>query len=184
MLPEDVLQFWFTRHGPQQWYNGGDGFDAEIRAKFENMCLETAAHYKKRGTHIWENAPETCLALLLVFDQFPRNMYRGTQAAFAFDVWALEIAQRAVEKGYDLKTEQSARAFFYMPYMHAEDLTVQDTCVGLIDGRIDNENTLFHAKEHRKVIAKFGRFPYRNTALKRTNTSAETLFLNTAHYAP
>ena len=179
-----VIKFWFESTGPDKWYNGGDAFDAEIRKRFEDFCLQTAAHYKQCGTHEWEENPQTCLALILLFDQFPRNMYRGTKAAFAFDIWGLALAKLAVEKGFDLKTNQNQRAFFYMPFMHTEEIAMQDKCVRLVDMRLTGENTLFHAQEHRKLIARFGRFPYRNAVLGRTNTAEETVFLTSGGYTP
>lgn len=184
MSPDEVLEFWFVASGPGKWYNGGDGFDAEIRQKFEATTIEFTAIFKKNKTHKWEQDEQSVLALILLFDQFPRNMYRGTKAAFAFDDWGLQIAQRAIERGYDLKAPQDRRAFFYMPFMHTEDLTIQDECVHLIDMRIENENTVFHAREHQKLIAKYGRFPYRNEVLGRTNTRAEEVFLRDGGYTP
>lgn len=184
MSPNEVLEFWFVVSGPEKWYNGGDGFDAEIRQKFETTSVEFAATFKKTKTHEWEKNEHSALALILLFDQFPRNMYRGTKAAFAFDDWGLLVAQRAIGKGYDLKSPQDRRAFFYMPLMHTESLSVQDECVRLIDMRIESENTVFHAHEHQKLIAKYGRFPYRNEVLSRTNTRAEEVFLRDGGYTP
>ena len=83
MSPDEVLEFWFVASGPRKWYNGGDGFDAEIRQKFETTTIEFAAIFKKTKTHKWEENEHSALALILLFDQFPRNMYRGTKAAFA-----------------------------------------------------------------------------------------------------
>ncbi|MEP1229442.1 MAG: DUF924 family protein, partial [Litorimonas sp.] len=113
-----------------------------------------------------------------------RNMYRATAASFAWDDKALIIARRFVEKAWDLKLEQDRRAFVYMPFMHAENLAMQDECVRLVDSRLDNASTLFHAKAHRKVIAEFGRFPYRNAVLGRNNTTQETTYLKSRAYRP
>ena len=184
MQAGEVIKFWFESSGSEKWYNGGDAFDAEIRTRFEPVTLSSAAHYKQYDTHEWEGNEQACLALILLFDQFPRNMYRGTKAAFAFDKWGLQIARRGIEKGFDLKTPQEQRAFYYLPFMHAENIAVQDECVTLIDMRLDNESTLFHAREHRKLIAKFGRFPYRNAVLGRKNTSTEAEFLAGGGYEP
>ncbi|PCI53136.1 MAG: hypothetical protein COB36_13645 [Alphaproteobacteria bacterium] len=184
MQPDDILHFWFEGSGPQKWYNGGDAFDADIRTRFELFCTEAAALIKRTSHHDWEASPEAALALIVALDQFPRNMYRDTKGAFAFDAWALMIARRAVDKGFDLKTSQDRRAFYYMPYMHSEDLAMQDECVRLVDMRLEDENTLFHAKEHRKLIARFGRFPYRNTILERLNGADETAYLDGKGYRP
>lgn len=111
-------------------------------------------------------------------------MYRGTKAAFAFDNRALEQAKAMTDKGWDLKIDQSRRSFVYMPFMHAEDMAAQNECVRLMDMRLDNANNLHHAKEHRKVIERFGRFPHRNAILGRENTAEETAFLKGGGYAP
>ena len=132
----------------------------------------------------WDSTAEDCLALIIVLDQFPRNIYRGTKAAFAFDDKALGYARAMTDKGWDLKIDQSRRAFVYMPFMHGEDIAAQNECVRLMDMRLDNENNLHHAKEHRKVIERFGRFPHRNEALGRESTTEEIAFLKSGGYAP
>jgi len=132
----------------------------------------------------WDETADSALALIIALDQFPRNMYRGTKAAFAFDEAALTQAEAMVEKGWDLKIEQSRRAFVYMPFMHSEDMAAQNECVRLMDSRLDNANNLHHAIEHRKVIERFGRFPHRNKTLGRESTAEETAFLKGGGYAP
>jgi len=117
------------------------------------------------------------LALIIVLDQFSRNMYRGTKAAFAWDDLALNAAQSMVDKGWDLKIPQDKRAFIYMPFMHAENLAAQNECVRLVDSRLNDASTLHHAKEHRKLIDRFGRFPHRNKMVGRTCTLEEERFL-------
>lgn len=184
MTPENILQFWFTDSGAKKWYKGGDAFDADIRARFEMFSAEAAAVLKRGGTHPWEATSDAALALILALDQFPRNMYRGTKGAFAYDGLVLDVAKRAVDKGHDLKATQERRAFFYMPYMHAESMEAQNECVRLSDMRLEGEGTLFHAKEHRKIIARFGRFPYRNKVLGRENTAEETAYLDGEDYRP
>ena len=111
-------------------------------------------------------------------------MYRGTKAAYAWDTKALATAQGVIDKGWDLKTPQDRRAFIYMPFMHAEDLQAQNQCVSLVDSRLDDPSTLHHAKEHRKLIKRFGRFPHRNAVLGRKSTDAEMRFLNKGGYSP
>ena len=182
--PTDILDFWFTQAGPAKWYAKSDAFDAEIRARFEEFAVGAAAQMKRVGIHDWQNEPDTALALIIALDQFPRNMYRGTKGAFAWDEYALLCAQNALVQGHDMKAGQDKRAFFYMPYMHAENLAMQDECVRLMDMRIDSESNLFHAKAHRKLIADFGRFPHRNEILGRESTNAEKDFLAQGGYAP
>ncbi len=111
-------------------------------------------------------------------------MYRATKAAFAFDEAALQHAKVMTDRGWDLKIDQSRRAFVYMPFMHAENMTAQNESVRLIDMRLEDANTLHHAKEHRKVIERFGRFPHRNAILGRESTAEEIAFLKSGGYAP
>jgi uncharacterized protein (DUF924 family) len=180
----DILEYWFEQAGPEKWYARSDAFDASIRAKFEEFSVSAAAQLKKQSKHSWQEEPTTALALIITLDQFPRNMYRENKGAFAWDGLALSCAQQAVERGFDLETEMNRRQFFYLPYMHAEDLATQDECVRLIDTRLDSSSNLFHAKAHRKLIADFGRFPHRNEMLGRENTDAEKEFLADGGYTP
>jgi uncharacterized protein (DUF924 family) len=182
--PDTILAFWFDEAGPKKWYNGGDAFDAEIRARFEGFTIATAADIRRDNWHDWETSANSALALIIILDQFPRNMFRSTKAAFAFDPLALEVAKRAIERGDDLKIGQDRRAFVYMPFMHSERISDQDECVRLMDMRIDNAGSLHHAKEHRKLIVKFGRFPHRNDTLGRQSTPEEQQFLDVGGYSP
>ena len=182
--PGDILNFWFEEAGPAKWYARSDAFDADIRARFEDFATNAAATLKTTGAHDWQDDPNAALALIIALNQFSRNMYRGTKGAFAWDGLALACAKLAVDKGYDLKTGQARRAFFYLPYMHAEDLAVQDACVRLMDMRIDNPDNLFHAVEHRKLIARFGRYPHRNAVLDRDSTDEEIEYLKIGGYSP
>lgn len=184
ITPDTVLDFWFEDAGPNKWYNGGDAFDAEIRARFEDFTIAAATGIRKHGHHAWEDSAKSTLALIIVLDQFTRNMYRATKAAFAFDDLALAIAKSAVGRGDDLKIEQGRRAFVYMPFMHSEALVDQNECVRLMDMRLDNSSNLHHAKEHRKLIFRFNRFPHRNAILGRQSTPEEDQFLDAGGYSP
>ena len=179
MTADDVLSFWFEEAGPKTWYKKSDAFDALIRQRFEETVLSLATDVAG-----WDETPNSLLALIIVLDQFPRNIYRETTAAFAFDGRALGHAKTMTDKGWDLKIDQSRRAFAYMPFMHAEEIMAQNECVRLMDMRLDNENNLHHAKEHRKVIERFGRFPHRNAILGRESTAEEIAFLKSGGYAP
>ena len=182
--PDHILGFWFKQAGPDKWYARSDAFDAEIRARFEDFAISAAALLATTAKHDWQNQPDSALALIIALDQFSRNMYRDTKAAFAWDHLALVCAKQAVDRGFDLKIDQARRVFFYLPYMHAEDMAAQDECVRLMDMRIDNPDNLFHAKEHRKLIARFGRYPHRNAVLGRQNTDEEVEYLNGGGYVP
>ena len=182
--PQDILEFWFTEAGPKKWYQKSDDFDALIRRQFEDTAVELAGTLSRKVPHDWEAQTDSALALIIALDQFPRNMYRGTKAAFAWDALALGAARRLTATNQDLKVPQDRRAFVYMPFMHSENLEDQDRCVALVDQRLESENTLHHAREHRKVIARFGRFPHRNETLGRASTAKENAFLKSGGYAP
>ena len=181
---DDILRFWFEEAGSNKWYQKSDAFDAEIRSRFEDISMELAGELSRKSVHKWEETSDSSLALIIALDQFPRNMYRGTKASFAWDSLALGAAKRLVSKNHDLKIAQERRAFVYMPYMHSEELIDQDSCVALVDQRLNNSNTLHHAREHRKVIDRFGRFPHRNAILGRASTPQEIKFLKSGGYAP
>ncbi len=181
---DEILNYWFELSGPSKWYAKSDAFDADIRTKFEEFSIGAAAFLKVEGKHPWLEKPDSALALIICLDQFPRNMYRDNMGAFAWDELALTCAKNSIALGHDLKTLQNRRQFFYLPYMHAEDLATQDECVRLIDGRLDSSSNLFHAKAHRKLISDFGRFPHRNEILGRENTKAERQFLADGGYSP
>lgn len=175
----DILHFWFVQSGRQKWFKVSDQFDSEIRRRFEIISVTLAGRKRFNPT-----GADECLAMILCLDQFPRNMYRDTPAAFAWDDKALTCAEKMTARGWDLKLEQDKRAFVYMPYMHAEDLSMQIKCVDLVERRLDDENTLFHARAHKKMIKQFGRFPHRNMVLGREMTPEELTYLADGGYRP
>jgi len=175
----DILSFWFDYAGPKKWFAVSDAFDAEIRARFEALSIGIAA-----DKNLLLDSPKMGLAVIIALDQFPRNMYRGTAAAFAWDHKALSYAEIMTSKAWDLKLTQSERSFVYMPYMHAEDRAMQAKSVELIDRYLDDANTLFHAKAHQKLIQEFGRFPHRNDILRRASTEPEQAYLKGKGYRP
>ncbi|MEP6344076.1 MAG: DUF924 family protein [Maricaulaceae bacterium] len=174
-----ILDFWFHESGKTKWFKQSDGFDADVRHRFEVLSISLAAQPK-----LVPESSDMGLAMVLCLDQFPRNMYRGTPAAFAWDDKALSCSDYMVEKKWDLKLGQERRAFVYMSYMHAENLAMQKKSVELIDRGLDNENTLFHARAHLKVIEEFGRFPHRNEILGREMTVEEQAYLADGGYRP
>jgi uncharacterized protein (DUF924 family) len=133
---------------------------------------------------LWLTYPSGTLAYIILTDQFPRNMYRGSAQAFAADRLALSAAKTAVQKGWDRKIDEPARQFFYLPMMHSECLSDQEQSVRLILERMPRTgaDNLVHARAHREVIRRFGRFPYRNKALSRDTTQAETAFIAAGGY--
>lgn len=194
MKPQHVLSFWFgapgdavTVAGRQAalWWGGGEAIDAEIRQRFG--ALHTAAAAGELDT--WAVTPAGRLALILVLDQFSRNLYRGRAEAFAQDAKALQLAQAAIAAGADRKLAPIRRVFFYLPLEHAEDLAAQRLCVekftALRDGATAAARKTFDfyldfAWQHYDIIARFGRFPHRNAALGRASTAEETAWLQTS----
>ncbi|MEO0676281.1 MAG: DUF924 family protein [Pseudomonadota bacterium] len=180
--PEEVLEYWLDKLGPEDWYRGGDDLDTEIRTHFEgawDMAME--------GRHgLWLTYPSGTLAYIILMDQLPRNMFRDTEKAFASDPYALAAAKMAIEKGWDMKINEPARQFFYLPLMHAENLSDQDRAVRLFATRMPEhgKGNLDHAKAHREIIRRYGRFPTRNEALGRRLTGPEREFLDLGGYGP
>lgn len=178
--PEDVLAFWLDEQGEKGWYAGGEALDAEIRDRFEPLWQRAM----QGGLSLWMTYPSGTLAYIILTDQFPRNMFRGTEKAFASDRLALAVAKTAISKNWDLKIDEPARQFFYLPLMHSESVTDQERCVRLFLTRMPEtgEGNLLHAKAHREVIRKFGRFPYRNDALHRRTTQLENDYIDDGGY--
>jgi uncharacterized protein (DUF924 family) len=175
--PAQVLDFWFGVD-PKKWYSKDDAFDAAIRERF----LPTYEAAVAGQLADWEATPESALALVIVFDQFSRNMFRGSPRTFAADALALEVAKRAVAQGFDRKLELPRRNFFYLPFMHSEHLADQQDCVALSRQNSD-ENTLEYAELHADIIRRFARFPHRNAILGRTTTPEEQTFLDAGGFA-
>lgn len=177
--PEEVLEFWLQETGPEGWYQGGDALDNTIKSKFMATWEQAVAG----ELDSWECSPSGTLALLIVLDQFPRNIFRGDAAAFASDAKALALAKKAISKGFDKDIPEPERQFFYLPMMHSENSADQDMSVRLIMLNMSGGDHLKHARVHRDVIRKFGRFPYRNEALGRDSTQAEADYLANGGYA-
>jgi uncharacterized protein (DUF924 family) len=167
----EIVAFW-RGAGPDKWFARDESFDQTIRSRFL-QSYEAAANGELAA---WEESVEGALALVLLFDQFPRNMFRDSARAFATDMQGRAAADRALARGFDRATDLAMRSFFYLPFMHSETLIDQDRCVRLYEALGDAEQ-LRYATEHRDVIRRFGRFPHRNRALGRDTTPAEQAFL-------
>lgn len=181
MEPTDVLRFWF---GPDQppafrkvWFAKDPAFDADIRTRF--LGTYAAAASGKLGS--WERTPRGLLALLIVLDQFPRNMFRGSPLAFGTDPLALELSRNLLAMGWDLCLAPVERIFVYLPLEHSEHIRCQERSVELFKALAEQSpelrDTLVYAELHLRVIRKFGRFPHRNRILGRSSTPTETEFL-------
>lgn len=171
VIATDVIAFWRDA-GPGKWFNGGKAFDDECRHRFGDAHMAAA----RREFDGWMETPEGVLGLLLLLDQIPRNIFRGSGHAFATDGLALQLAMQAVEAGLSIQVDADLRAFVYLPFEHCEDMAMQDRSVELMATL--SESMLGYAHAHRNVIKRFGRFPHRNAALGRTSTPEEQAWLD------
>jgi uncharacterized protein (DUF924 family) len=170
-----VLDFWFEQSEPQQWFGKDPAFDGQVRERFIALVRGAIAG-ELDG---WGAAPESGLALVLLLDQFPRQIWRDTAMAFAGDPQALALSLRAVELGWlEAETDQARRQFWLMPQMHSEELAVQEAALPLFERFTDRRSAEF-ARRHRDVIERFGRFPHRNAALGRVSSAEELAFIET-----
>jgi uncharacterized protein (DUF924 family) len=169
---DDVVSFWRDA-GPTRWFARDDAFDERVRARFADLHHRAA----RRELHAWRGHADGTLALVLVLDQFPRNLFRDSAHAFATDGLAREVADAALARGHDRTVDPALRLFFYLPFEHAESLADQDRSVALVEALGDAEY-LDYARRHRDAIRRFGRFPHRNAALGRRSTPEELEYLS------
>ena len=169
---DDVLNFWFSERIKPLWFKKNTEFDREIERRFFNTYQSAKAGELDR----WRNNSRNILALVILLDQFPRNMFRNTPQAFATDKQAVELAKYAVDNGYERDLSPEERSFLYMPLMHSEDEEEQEKCVELFT-KLGREKNLKFAIEHQEIINRFGRFPHRNEILGRESTLEEKEFL-------
>lgn len=175
--PDEVLEFWLSLEGDQH-FNPSPALDDEIRRRFlADYEAAVCGDYQH-----WENDPRSTVVVVIVVDQFPRNMFRGQAKSFAADDQALGLAKRAVARGVDLKVGEDLRRWPYLPYMHSEALEDQWACISLCE-RSGLEDTALWAKLHADVIEKFGRFPHRNAVLGRPTTKDEQAFLDAGGFS-
>lgn len=173
----DIVTFWRAA-GPDKWFESDADFDRTIRSRF--LALHEAATRGELAA--WEDSADGALALVILLDQFSRNMFRDSARGFAADHLARAVADRALERGFDLATDETLRPFFYLPFMHSELLADQDRCLRLHEA-LGDANRLTWAKLHRDIVEKFGRFPHRNRVLGRATTPAEQAFLDGGGFA-
>ena len=177
VTPSDVVSFWRDA-GPDRWFNKDKNFDDEIRRRFLG-AHEAAAAGKLRD---WETTAEGALALLILLDQFPRNMFRNDARAFATDPLARAIAAGAIVRGFDGQAPDGMRSFFYLPFEHSEDLADQERGLAFYKASGDADG-LKWAEIHADIIRRFGRFPHRNAVLGRSTTPEEQKFLDDGGFA-
>ena len=171
IAPSGILAFW-REAGRERWYERNEAFDAEVRHRFLALWQKAIAGELAS----WEDSDDGALALIIVLDQFPRNMFRGDAMAFSSDARAREVARRAIARGVDLRAEPLLREFLYLPFMHSEQMTDQLRCVELFRNSPNSDN-LGYAEQHADIIRRFGRFPHRNRMLGRATTPEEAAFL-------
>lgn len=177
--PVEILDFWLGEIGPEGWYAGGDEIDAICRARFIDIW-EAA---RDGGLDHWIDGTVGTLAFIILTDQLPRNMFRGTADSFATDGRALAAARLALAQGWDMGAPEPERQFFYMPFEHSEDPDDQALALRLMEERLASDPDMaLHARAHQAVIARFGRFPGRNVALGRVSTAEEQDWLDQGGY--
>lgn len=176
-VAKEIVDFWILADA-EKWFEKSAEFDREIAERFGALIEEAAAGAFK----IWRNDPVGALALILLLDQFPRNIHRDSPDAFRCDVIAVELADSAIAVGHDVQFDNPLRRFFYIPFMHAEDMELQNRCIELCRGAGDEEGVEFGVI-HAEIIEKFGRFPHRNAVLGRTSSDAEMRFLEDDGFA-
>ena len=180
--PQEILDFWFGREGEEgygefrnEWFQKDEEFDRQIRERFL-QDYERAARGEYDG---WQNAPESCLALVILLDQFPRNLFRDDPRTHATDGKALDISRESIQKDFDRKLPPFQRHFLYMPFMHSEEAEDQRRSVELFRklAKEDGPDVVEFAEGHRDIVERFGRFPHRNEVLGRETTPEEAEFL-------
>lgn len=170
---ESIIEYWYSDRIKKHWFNSTDKLDQEIKDNYETVWKNAI-----RGEYNnWKESAEGCLALAIIFDQFPLNMFRGEVESFSTEGMAIKIAKHAVEKGFDEKLNKDQVSFLYMPLMHSENIENQDLSVSLFEKAGLDENAKF-AKHHRDIVIKFGRFPHRNEILQRKPSQSEIDYLN------
>lgn len=173
ITPEETIEFWYSDRVRLQWFASTPELDAEMRLKYEPLWCVAA----KGELDGWKTSPLGCLALAIVLDQFPLNMFRGQAISYATEQQAVGVSRYAVSKGYDKALPKNQVAFLYMPLMHSENTDDQDLSVELFE-RAGLEENLRFARHHRELVRRFGRFPHRNAILGRTSTPQEIEYLN------
>ena len=172
ITPQNILDFWYSKEMQGRWFSSTPVLDDEIRDKFESLWHKAAAG----KLNAWKETPEGCLALAIVLDQFPLNMFRGKTKSFSTEQQAVETAKYAIGNGFDQRLPAERLAFLYMPLMHSENLADQDLSVRQF-AAAKLESNLRFAQHHRELIRKYGRFPHRNSVLGRQSTPEEIEYL-------
>jgi len=173
MNPATILDFWYSAPINQHWFNSTVEIDDTIRQRFEGLWQQAKNH----ELDTWQQTAEGCLALCIILDQFPLNMFRGDRKAYSTEQQAVQVTKYAVERGFDKQLANERVAFLYLPLMHSENLADQDLSVQLFKA-VNLESNAQFALHHQQIIKRFGRFPHRNAILGRVSTPEEIAYLN------
>lgn len=173
MQPQDIIDFWFADSTRELWFDSTPEFDADLRERYR----QTWEQARRGELDQWLETAEGCVALAIVLDQFPLNMFRGGAESFSTEAQSREVAHVAIERGFDGELETDRKAFLYMPFMHSEAIEDQQLALRLFD-QPGLESNLRFARHHHDIVSRFGRFPHRNVALGRDSTEAEIEYLN------
>lgn len=169
----NILDFWFDESVEPMWFKKDAAFDRQVEENF----LDTYELAARGGLANWKDRPKETLALIILLDQFPRNMFRNSSRAFATDKLAVELTKYAISRNFDADLSIKERIFLYMPLMHSERLEDQEKAIEVYT-QLGKEDNLEYALKHKEIIDRFGRFPHRNKILGRESTAAEKLFLS------
>ena len=173
IMPQDIVDYWFSEPVARLWFRSTPAFDREVRERYERLWQRA----RDGELDYWRDSAIGCLALVIVLDQFPLNMFRGEALSYSTEGLAVEVARHALERGYDGELEVREKAFLYMPFMHSESIEDQERALRLFD-QPGLEDNLRFARHHHDIIRRFGRFPHRNAALGRESSAAEVEYLN------
>ena len=172
-MPQQIIEFWFSDEIRKLWFNSTPAFDRELGERFQDSWARASSGELDH----WKQSAQGCLALVIILDQFPLNMFRGSAQSFASEAQSRDVAAFAIERGFDKDLSVEQRAFLYMPFMHSEALEDQKLALQLYD-QPGLESNLRFARHHHAIIEKYGRFPHRNAALGRSSTDAELEYLD------
>ncbi|MFV2061043.1 MAG: DUF924 family protein [Gammaproteobacteria bacterium] len=169
---KNLVTFWFSERVEKLWYNSTPEFDKELEQKFSSLYQDA----RDEKLNDWKTTATGCLALIIVFDQYPLNVYRNNKQSFATEKVAIEIAEHCIKQGFDKKLSNTQRSFVYLPFMHSEDIAHQKRSIELFRD-LDPDNFTY-AQHHHDIVEQYGRFPHRNSILKRVSTPAELDYLS------
>lgn len=174
--PDEIIEFWYSSRIKEQWFSATVDLDREIETKYAFLWKQAS----RGDLSAWLETAKGCLALAIILDQFPLNMFRGKPESFSTEAMAIEVVQHALDKEYDKQLQPHLLPFLYMPLMHSENIKDQEYSVALFKATNLKSNLEF-AEHHKNIIEMYGRFPHRNEILGRESTEQELAYLNSKH---